>query len=72
MIQLEHHHFVTFNESVDLGNDHRWLLTYHKEMELNIMRLAVDGVIDVHPDIPSKLTKAFISTSLGVLATQGS
>lgn len=25
-IDLEHHHFATFNKIIDLGNDHQWLI----------------------------------------------
>lgn len=38
MIQLEYYHFVTFNEFMDIGNDHQWLLTSQKRKSNQIKK----------------------------------
>ena len=30
---IDYHHLVIFNEIMDLGNDHKWLLTSQKERQ---------------------------------------
>lgn len=42
MVKLEYHHLKNTKELVNLGSDHRWLLTSQKERQLDIMHLPME------------------------------